>query len=370
MATPPRAALAPAAPPAAAPRPSGTRGAVSPRIRYDNRRPPVPGPGRGLPAGRPPPPRWRAQGGGAAAPRRAPAPRCRGGRGRRVGARRPPQRLPPRPGTSSLTAGAQGKAGGKKEEEAASRYLRIALSTGSALLRAVPARPGPSSSWRPPPSPAPGNPPAPRSPPCAASGRLRKMAALPGQTTAGLRWRGRGGAPALPGRPAPRAPPHTAPLQPPRRRRDPPRAPRPPPGLPRLLTFSALVRGAPPPLGLAQPGRARDGGGGGAGCRGGAAALLPDAAVHGGAGAAARVPPALVPPHRRRRAAGGAAAAGAQPRGKAGAAGRDGTGGAGTGPAAVPHRDRACSWWRRRTCAPWSPSTRSTRPASSAAPPR
>lgn len=235
-------------------------------------------------------PRRGAHRAAAERPPRGPLPlRAARGRSGRERARRPPQRLPPRPGTSGLTAGAPGNK--RRKRRAVTCVRRIALSAGSDPR---PSLPGPSSSWRPPPSPAPGDPPAPRSAPCAASGRLRKMAALPGKTKAGPRWRGRPGRAGARPRPL-RAAPDTAPLRPPRRWWARPASPLPPRAPPQAPPSAHVQCARPRRSPASRP--ARDGGGGGAGRRGGAAAVLPDAALHGGAGAAARVPPALVPPH-------------------------------------------------------------------------
>lgn len=197
---PPGLAAAPPAPNGAAAagrartRSATARGAVSARIRYDTRQPLAPGPG-GAPGGAAPP-RDGAHGAAAAA---AP-PRAGAGRS-------------PRPDRSGLAAGAPGNGG----EGARSRYLRErdrpSRRLGSAphrSCRAVPAVRGPNSSRRRHRPHLPRDPPAPRSAPCAASGRLCKMAALPGETTAGAAWGGRGGAPAFPALPAPPAPPRPA----------------------------------------------------------------------------------------------------------------------------------------------------------------
>lgn len=164
------------------------------------------------------------------------------------------------------------------------RYLREA---GRALrgLCAAPAGPGPSSSCRPPPSPAPGDPPAAArlpAPPRAGFARWRRFRERP--------RRARGGGKLEPAASLSLGTDLPCSVQPP----------------PRSPARSPAVRPTTRPPG-------RDGGGGGSGRWGGAVAFLSDAAVHGAAGAAARLPPALVPPHRPRRAARSAAAAGPQP---------------------------------------------------------
>lgn len=119
---------------------------------------------------------------------------------------------------------------GEKGQGAVTCARRIALPAGSAPRRSCRAVRGPSSSRRRRPH-LPRDPPAPRSAPCAASGRLCKMAALPGETTAGAAWGGLGGAPAPPAQPAPprpaagvpssdagRAPPRRSPARRARRR--------------------------------------------------------------------------------------------------------------------------------------------------------
>lgn len=133
MATPARAALAPAAPPAAAPRPSAARGAVSTRsdtttggLRFR------------APEGRPPPPTWRTQGGGGAAGPRAPAPPRRAGE-KRAGASEAP--------AAEAAAAARhewpyGGSPGEQEEKEKGRYLREAdralRGLGSATVSARP----------------------------------------------------------------------------------------------------------------------------------------------------------------------------------------------------------------------------------------
>lgn len=332
------------------------RGAVSARIRYDTRQPLAPGAG-GAPGGAAPP---RDGAHGAAA--EAAPPRAGAGRS-------------PRPGRSGLAAGAPGNGG----EGARSRYLRErdrpSRRLGSARLGPAPFLPCRPCRARPELLPAAAPPsPAPRS----ARAPLRSLRRLgPALQDGGASGRDHGGrGVGGPGRCArlPRPPRAAGPAAPrPAPPRSGPAGPLPPAARPRRrcpLWWRSVRASAAPPRPSARPGPAlrgpsAHGAGGGAGRRRGAASLLPVAAVHGGAGAAARVPPALVPPHRRGRGARGAAAAGAHPRGKAGAAGRAGPGGT-----EVPYGACARSWWRRRTCAVWSPSPRTTRPGSSVFLPR